>query len=267
MIDVAFDFRSDTPRDKAGEPLDADAYSPTLRRYHRLLWSKQLADGTLFELDVITPGAYLHHHSALGEFRLTSDTVIPFWTKWKRMAHITGRIPPVEQERFNRLRYTIGGMMIFPGNPVEGKGTINQERGCNPKIDDRFDLTVECIRRHYLGQSSPLSATLARYSEFFALFGDFAGYVDFFHLQELIDGTGAAIRFFAPFDDFAGSPRPETLDSYLSYRQCAAQFLESRNGRIATWSRELRDASAHPSSSRPLGAGGGVNVVKPTETC
>ena len=44
-------------------------------------------------------------------------------------------------------------------------------------IRDRFDLTLECIRRHYLDEPSPLSATLARYADFFGLFGDFAGYV------------------------------------------------------------------------------------------
>lgn len=35
MIDIGFDMRSDTPPGK-----DPDAYSPTLRRYHQLLWSK-----------------------------------------------------------------------------------------------------------------------------------------------------------------------------------------------------------------------------------
>ena len=38
-IDIAFDFRTD-----AGGK-DPDAYSPTLRRYHRLLWSKRLPGG------------------------------------------------------------------------------------------------------------------------------------------------------------------------------------------------------------------------------
>jgi Family of unknown function (DUF6994) len=75
--------------------------------------------------------------------------------------------PEAEHETFNRLGYTIGGMMVFPGNKVGGARTINGERGCNSLIDDRFDLTVECIRRHYLGEPSPLSDTLARYPDFF----------------------------------------------------------------------------------------------------
>jgi hypothetical protein len=60
--------------------------------------------------------------------------------------------------------------------------TINGARGFHPKIKDRFDLTVECIRRHYVDDPSPLSDTLARYEDFFGLFGDFRGYVDFFLL-------------------------------------------------------------------------------------
>jgi hypothetical protein len=57
--------------------------------------------------------------------------------------------------------------------------TINAQRGCHSRIRDQFDLTHECIRRHYLDEPSPLSDTLARYADFFGLFGDFAGYVDF----------------------------------------------------------------------------------------
>ena len=89
LIDITFDFRSDTP-----PGLDPDSFSPTLRKYHQLLWSKPLPNGAPFELDVAIP-PYLHHLSELGEFWLTSDSVIPSWSKWMRMAHITGQIPEV----------------------------------------------------------------------------------------------------------------------------------------------------------------------------
>ena len=85
-----------------------------------------------------------------------------------------------------RIGYTIGGMMLFPGNRVGGKMTINGARGFHPRIKDRFDLTVECIRRHYRDEPSPLSDTLARYADFFGLFGDFQGYVEYFLLQDLV---------------------------------------------------------------------------------
>ena len=236
-FDVNFDFRSDTPG--YGKPgVDPDKSSPELRRCHQLLWSKRLPGGALFELEMIgqpdQPGwRYLHHRSELGEFQLNSDAVVPFWSHWKRMSHIIDLVPPAEIESFNRLGYTIGGMMVWPANRVDGKGTINQDRGCNSRIDDRFDLTVECIRRHYLGERSPLSDTLGRYPEFFALFGGFEGYVDFFYLQDLVDEPTSTVRFFTPFDDFIGPPRPATLEAYLLYRDHAAEFLKSRNRRIA----------------------------------
>ena len=44
-IDITFDFRNDTPRGR-----DPDAFSPTLRRYHKQLWSKSLPGGAPFAL-------------------------------------------------------------------------------------------------------------------------------------------------------------------------------------------------------------------------
>jgi hypothetical protein len=71
-IDITYDFRRDTPEGK-----DPDSYSKTLRQYHKMLWSKPLPSGELFQLSDDTPGHYLHHKSALGEFSLSSDAVIP----------------------------------------------------------------------------------------------------------------------------------------------------------------------------------------------
>jgi hypothetical protein len=146
MIDIAHDLRTDA-RDK-----DPDMHSPTLRRYHRLLWSKPLPGGVTFTLDDTTPGTYLHHSSALGEFFLSSDSVIPTFSRWVAMQPIVRQLPAADIEAFRTIGYTIGGMMIFPGNRVDKKQTINGARGFNRRIADRLDLTLECIRRHYLGQ-------------------------------------------------------------------------------------------------------------------
>ena len=235
-IDVTFDFRSDTP--PGGDP---DAESRTLRRYHQRLWSKPLPSGTPLELDVTTPYAYLHHRSdELGEFFLSSDTVVPTWsrlhrddTRWAQVAPIIEQIPEAKRDYFKRIGYTIGGMMVFPSNQVAGAMTINQARGCHRSISDRFDLTLECIRRHYLNERSPLSPRLAGYPEFFRLFGDFPGYVSFFHLQDLVNEDARTIKFMMPFDDFTTGPLPRTLDAYLAYRERAIEFIESRNQRIA----------------------------------
>jgi len=226
QIDTAFDFRSDTPRGK-----DPDARSPTLRRYHKLLWSKPLPSGVVFELVDTTPRVYLHHRSQLGEFRLTSDTVIPSFRKEARLSNILEQIPE-QLATFNSIGYTIGGMMLFPGNRVGGRMTINAQRGCHPLIKDRFDLTVECIRRHYHNDDSPLSATLARYADYFRLFGDFRGYVEFFLLQDMVTDDCSAVRFFSPFDDFNSSPVPSSMAAYLGYRELAVRFIEVRNQRL-----------------------------------
>jgi uncharacterized protein DUF6994 len=227
MIDTSFDFRTDTPPGK-----DPDACSPTLRQYHKLLWSKPLPSGRPFDLDDTVRGVYLHHRSALGEFFLSSDTVMPSFTRWGSLKPITELFTEQENEAFRTIGYTIGGMMVFPGNQIDRKQTINIARGFNRRIADRLDLTLECIRRHYLGQRSPLGDTLARYGEFFALFQDFTGYVDFFLLQDLVTEDCSTVTFFMPFDDFNTPSVPKDGGTYREYRRLSIEFIEARNRRI-----------------------------------
>jgi hypothetical protein len=54
LVDVTFDFRSDTPDYPKNDP---DVVSPTLRGYHKLLWSKPLPSGVVFELMDTTPAS------------------------------------------------------------------------------------------------------------------------------------------------------------------------------------------------------------------
>jgi hypothetical protein len=234
MINTSFDFRVDTPPGK-----DPDVRSPTLRTYHRELWSKPLPNGGNFDLVTTVPQAYLHHKSALGEFFLASDSVIPTFTRSSRIASVVQQVPQDVRDSFLRLSYTIGGMMVFPGNKIGKAMTINGARGCNYRIKDRFDLTVECIRRHYRHEESPLKEDLARYSDFFALFGDFTGYAQFFLLQDILSPDCSEVRFFLPFDGFQPWPLPDSVDSYMSYRREAEAFLHARNRRI----RESQGAS------------------------
>jgi hypothetical protein len=123
-------------------------------------------------------------------------------------------------------------MMLFPGNKIDGKMTINGARGCHPRIRDRFDLTLECIRRHYNNEDSPLSSTLKRYADFFQLFSDFRGYVDFFLLQDLVSGSGCEVKISRPFDNFCASPVPKGEAEYRAYMDDAVAFIDARNRRI-----------------------------------
>jgi hypothetical protein len=121
--------------------------------------------------------------------------------------------------------------MVFPARQVDRQWTINQARGCTRSISDRLDLTLECIRRHYTGLESPMSGPLARYADFFALFGDFQGYVSFFLLDDLVTDD-RAVRFFLPWEDFASPAVPGDLAAYLTYRQRSIEFVDARNRRI-----------------------------------
>ncbi len=226
-IDINFDFRSDTPQGK-----DPDALSPTLRSYHKLLWSKPLPSGKLFILDIEKNGAYLHHKSNLGEFFLSSDTGTHTFSKWASMSHIISKISADEIEEFRKLTYSIGSMIIFPGNRIDGKSTINGARGFHPLIKDRIDLTLECIRRHYKSEASPLGEVLNRYSKFFNLFETFEGYTKFFLLQDLVTEDFSAIKFMTPFDSFKTSPVPKSLEAYLSYKEQTIKYIKARNQRI-----------------------------------
>jgi hypothetical protein len=225
-IDIDFNFKSDTPLGK-----DPDSFSPTLRKYHKFLWSKLLPSGNLFLLDE-TPPHYLHHKSGIGEYFLSSDSVIPTFTRYKRLSSIIDRIPQNESDAFYNLSYTIGGMMIFPSNRINGKTTINGARGFNPKIRDRFDLTMECIRRYYCNENSPLTDTIALYCDYFELFENFQGYVDYFLLQDLVTKDYSKVKFFTPFNDFVSFIIPATIEDYQSYKQLSIDFIKARNNRI-----------------------------------
>jgi hypothetical protein len=150
---------------------------------------------------------------------------------------------PWKLQEFLHIGYTIGGMMLWPGNQIDHKVAFNQARGFLPEIRDRFDLTLECIRRHYCGEDSPLGEVLARYADFFELFGDFRGFVEFFLLQDAVTVDCDAVLFSTPFKDFTTPAIPQTIDEYREYRQRAITFIEARNRRI------LRYVTA----DRPLG--------------
>ena len=210
---------------------DPDIFSPTLKKYNQFLWSKTLPCGTNFELQIGKPKTYLYHKSNLGEFFLSSDTITHTYSKWKRLSHITEKVPLSEIKSFSDSCCTVSSHLIFPSNR-EGKMNINGARGINAKINDRFDLTLECIRRYYLKEESPLYEVLLRYSDFFELFENFKGYVEFFLLQDLVSNNYEKINFYLPFDNFKRSPIPVNLNEYLIYKNKVLEFVEARSKRI-----------------------------------
>lgn len=224
IIDTTFDFYTDA---NGGDP---DLTSPTLRSYHEFLWSKPLPNGELLDLSK-KGGYYLYHNSDLGEFKLGSDAITHSYKHQKRKQWLIQQVPEHEIDELFKIGSTIGARTIFPNKKVNNKFTINQSRGVNSLIDDRWDLTLECIRLFYLGQSSPLYDTFLRYKNFFDLFESFEGYIDFFLLNDLVD-ENKNIKFYLPFDHFKSRPTLLGVEDYLSYKAGVVCFVKSRNKRI-----------------------------------
>lgn len=224
LIDTSFNFYSDA------NGADPDSTSPTLRNYHKVLWSKSLPNGKIFELQNDLNGSYLYHKSELGEFFLGSDAITHSYKTHKRKLWLTTQISDEVIELFD-AGSTIGAYSVFPNNRIDGNHTVNQARGVNSLIDDRFDLTLECIRLYYLGQTSPLYDTLFRYKDFFNLFDNFIGYIQFFLLDDLID-ENQNIKFYLPFDNFKTEPTFSDTNEYLLYKKGVLNFIRLRNRRI-----------------------------------
>jgi hypothetical protein len=228
-IDPAFDFHTEIP-----PRADPDKYSKTLRQYHKELWSKPLPTGGNFALSDAVSGKYLFHQSSLGEFSLSSDTIAHSYVNVKRMQPVVGLLSDERKETILRKLHTIGSYTVFPSNRIDQKPTINGARGLNARIFDRFDLTLECVRRHYIGAESPLSEVFNRYAAFFTLFGDFRGYVEFFLLHDLVDPGFSTVKYFLPFDDsFPVGPLPESVDAYNVYIDRTIEFVGARGLRMS----------------------------------
>lgn len=241
-IDTSFDFTLDTPgywdhfwennHGLGSGSNDPDAVSKTLQQYHKTLWSRHLPNGDNMELIAKSGASYLVWNG----FRFGSDSIIASFRyhKYRNM------LQKIEQElsdykaymeSFLHQTYTIGGMIIFPKRP----GGINQSRGCHHLIKDRWDLTLECIRRYYSKESSPLSNVLEKDKEFFDLFDDFKGYVDFFFLQDCVYDDYSSVKMWLPNGIFTEDPLPKTVDDYIQWMDYQIAFVQNRNLRIASF--------------------------------
>ena len=219
-IDIHFDVRTDC---KGPDP---DSGSPTLKAYHQLLWSKPLPNGQMMNLTQ-GKGYYLKWN----DMYFGSDSIIvSFWhARYRYRDLIESSIPNVKDYREDYLKKasTIAGYVIFP----QIRWSMNQARGCSRKISDWWDLTLECIRRFYNGEPSPLDTALQRSKAFFDLFVDFKGYVDFFLLQDCVD-ENYQVKFWLDTPLFVSDPMPDSVESYKAWIQAELDFVAKRGNRI-----------------------------------
>lgn len=134
-------------------------------------------------------------------------------------------------ENYIHKSCTIGGMMIFPKH----SGSINQVRGTNRKLCDRWDLALECIRRYYRREDSPLYSTIVKDEQFFNLFVDFKGFVDYFFLQDCVSDDYDTVKILIGDGNFCEDPLPKTVNQYLNWIDIQLSFVEARNRRIAEY--------------------------------
>ena len=220
ILDTCFDVRTDS------KGKDPDASSETLKSYHQFLWSKPLPNGQVMELSK-GKNFYLKWN----DMYFGSDSIIVSFMHagYKHRQMIMDSIPNFDQYREDYLKkaYTIAGSIIFP----QVKWSMNQARGCSRKVRDRWDFTLECIRRFYVGESSPLDAALQKSAKFFELFVDFKGYVDFFFLQDCVDDDYNVI-FWLDTPLWKTDPMPENVDEYKAWINKELAFVAKRSERI-----------------------------------
>ena len=224
-IDIKYDVRTDS-RGK-----DPDSASAILKSYHQMLWSKPLPNGQVMEL-TRKNCSYLRWNDMY--FGSDSFIVSFMHARYKHRQQIINSIPNFAEYRENYLKRacTIAGYIIFPKHVR----SMNQERGCNRMICDRWDLTLECIRRFYAGVPTPLDKVLESDREFYNLFVDFKGYVDFFLLQDCVD-ENYNVKFWLDTPLWISDPMPETVESYKDWIEKELDFVEKRGRRIEEYCR------------------------------
>lgn len=242
-IDVAYDFTADTPnywndfwKDSilGGGGADPDMASKTLQAYHQFLWSKQLPNGE--KINLVKGNAF--HYLTWKNFRFGSDSILSSfrYTRYRKiLEEVSKALPDYRNfiENFIHKTYTIGGSIIFPK-----ENSINRARGINPFIKDRWDLTLECIRRYYKNESSPLYESLVKNKDFFDLFIDFKGYVDFFYLQDCVSPDYQSVDFWIGEGDLSKNPMPKNVEEYLLWIEKQLDFVSKRNRRIELKTRQ-----------------------------
>lgn len=253
IIDTSFDFTEDTDgkywdgfwykKDGLGEGgVDPDSYSPKLRLYHKILWSKNLNGTKLVLKEGKSNYDYLYSDENGINMRFASDSLVTGF-RYYDCIELHNELKrknanyQKELEQYIRLTYTIGGMIIFP--KFDNTKSINQMRGFNSKIRDRVDLTIECIRKFYKNEDSPLSFSINKNRAFFDLFESFENYINFFLLQDLVSDDYKTTNIWIGQGDFSKPILPQSIDDYRIWVEKSTDFINKRNNRIANYMKNL----------------------------
>ncbi len=210
---------------------DPDKYNDELGMAHTLLWTSRS------KLGVLKLCRYNKMATTINgiEFILTPDTIT---NSFRNNKIVCGFDEDAQNliDKYEKIGYTIGSSIVFP-IMIDGKSigwTMNRARGLNSKIHDRFDYTLECIKRYYdKNINNPLIRAIEKSANFFEIFGSFKEYVDFFFLNDLVDENYNVISFTDTID--FNCAIPITKGSYIKYLSNTMEFVKKRNKRINSW--------------------------------
>ena len=261
--------------------IDPDYRSKRLYEFHKFLWNKQEQR----KVDVIWNG-YAYELIGIDDkkFRLGSDSIMSiYWhcsDKYEPYATIIKNLSQIENientDEYKNLygKYkgfyldkditnycplkkfiylylqkanTIGGFIVFPRHDVS---TVNTVRGKSGKIRDRFDLTLECIRRYYQTRDyNPLFDVLeenkmyfGKDEDFFDIFrkgkSGFENYARFFCLNESWVNNGKVLCLMNKDNksldtyDFSQEPLPKSTKQWWTFYRNIMDRLNARNKQI-----------------------------------
>ncbi len=236
-IDVDYDITSGTPGfwdvfwDNDSDVMDSN-HDPhircqTLRDYHRSLWSRPLPNGQTMEIENDYCKYLIWNNIRLGSEPLVSS--LRYSRTKGLMTMISSSMDDYKQyiEDFVHRTSNIGNAIILPRRV----GSISQYRS-KPQIGYRWDCTLECIRRYYSGEWSPLEKCMSKNKDFLDLFVDFKGYVDFFLLQDFVSNNYSTVKVMLDTDVDDGDPLPKDIEEYIEWINTCLDLVEKRKGRI-----------------------------------
>jgi len=210
--------------------------SETLRKYHRLLWNRELPNGQLMELEWggSDNRLFLWNGMKFASEYLTT-AFIGRWSDSPFQGVLDAVVDSTPDYRSYVEGYlhdfnTIGGFVILPVQLI-GLRRVFTMKSRKP-LHGRWDLMLECIRRHYAGEDNLLSDACRRDIEFLNLFVDFEGYVQFFYLQDCLDSATGKVKFWIGDGDLRNDTLPRDVEEYRKWIEAQREFVKARNIRI-----------------------------------
>ena len=244
-------FLCSTAPSRTGKERDPDAWNDDLRESHRLLWSRPLPTERAWSFEAAR-GWYLKCGSSVAgepaDWSIGSDNVAT--THSNSYPQLAAAIPGYENRHLHEF-CTIGGYLVFPNGRDQTRATqakprswtINQAKGCDRRIFDRIDLTLEAIRLYYAGVISrdrnPLGDVLdADGGVGVALWSGHDGsarYVAYFCLEPFVS-AGRVTPLLGDRVDFADAAPGRSAAAYADYIAAQRAAVTARNALItATW--------------------------------